>query len=187
MKLTTQPHSEADLINQLFTKAESQLKDIENAGVSFIETAIELGSALIKQKDTLRLKLGHGHFLSWLADNCPQISERTAQTYMATARKAISGGEEVSTGQLLLAYIQPEKVKDETEDPFKQSTIFQETWVQKLGNKLFQKVSKTPLNGWDKTEIEDLRYLAGEINRLLEKIGTTAKTAPGHFQEVIDL
>jgi len=43
-----------------------------------LDRAIQVGEALTEAKALV----GHGHWLTWLADNCPTIAERTARKYM---------------------------------------------------------------------------------------------------------
>jgi len=50
-----------------------------NAG---LQHAIEAGKLLIEAKS----QCGHGKWLPWLAERCPDISTRTAQLYMRVAR-----------------------------------------------------------------------------------------------------
>lgn len=47
-----------------------------------LDHAKEAGNLLI----TAKSMIGHGEWLPWLRDNCPEISERTAQAYMRCAR-----------------------------------------------------------------------------------------------------
>jgi hypothetical protein len=49
---------------------------------SGLEHAIECGEMLRTAKD----KVGHGGWENWLADNCPDISPRTASRYMRLAK-----------------------------------------------------------------------------------------------------
>ena len=49
---------------------------------SGLEHAIECGEMLSTAKD----KVGHGGWENWLADNCPDISPRTASRYMRLAK-----------------------------------------------------------------------------------------------------
>ncbi len=49
---------------------------------SGLEHAIECGEMLKTAKD----KVGHGGWENWLADNCPDISPRTASRYMLLAK-----------------------------------------------------------------------------------------------------
>jgi hypothetical protein len=51
------------------------------AGRRTIEHAFALGGLLIEAKE----KAGHGNWLPWLAEHCPNISERHEQNFMAMA------------------------------------------------------------------------------------------------------
>jgi len=55
-----------------------------NSARTAIGHAINAGRLLIEAKT----KLGHGRWLPWLSENCPDISIRTAQVYMRLALKA---------------------------------------------------------------------------------------------------
>ena len=73
----------ASKINELYTQAElfsKQAKDTASQAISF---AVECGKLLNNQKKAV----GHGAWLDWLKENCPNISERTAQKYMRLSRK----------------------------------------------------------------------------------------------------
>lgn len=73
----------ASKINELYTQAElfsKQAKDTASQAISF---AVECGKLLNNQKKAV----GHGAWLGWLKENCPNISERTAQKYMRLSRK----------------------------------------------------------------------------------------------------
>jgi len=53
-----------------------------SAAMSALEHARRAGELLIEAKDQLE----HGAWLPWLSENCPTVSVRTAQNYMAIAR-----------------------------------------------------------------------------------------------------
>jgi Protein of unknown function (DUF3102) len=73
-------------------------KVIENLGAA-LQHAFGAGSALRACKDTI----GHGGWVKWLAENCAEIKERTAQEYMWFAKNqqkieeaASANGEELA-------------------------------------------------------------------------------------------
>src|ERR1041384_6513861 len=59
------------------------------AALSAVEHALNCGRALIQAKD----QAGHGRWLGWLKEHCPNISERTAQAYMKLAASCASDPE----------------------------------------------------------------------------------------------
>jgi len=68
---TPQLHELAGRINQLDRQAVSALTE-------GLDWAIQVGAALTEAKALV----GHGHWLTWLAENCPTIADRTARKYM---------------------------------------------------------------------------------------------------------
>jgi hypothetical protein len=55
--------------------------DVVEANKTSISRAIEAGTMLRACKETV----GHGGWMKWLAENCPDISEETARLYMRLA------------------------------------------------------------------------------------------------------
>src|SRR5262245_51217023 len=74
-----QPSS--DPLAGLATKVKECHKQVVETGKNIVRKAIDAGEALIEAKR----QVGHGNFLRWVKDNC-QLSERTAEDYMACAR-----------------------------------------------------------------------------------------------------
>ena len=73
----------ASKINELYTQAELLSKQAKDTASQAISLAVECGKLLNNQKKAV----GHGAWLGWLKENCPNISERTAQKYMRLSRK----------------------------------------------------------------------------------------------------
>jgi hypothetical protein len=71
----------AEELSQLATKAKEAHLIVVNAPRVVLQHAITAGAALNEAKS----KVGHGKWLAWLKDNCPDISDRTAERYMKLA------------------------------------------------------------------------------------------------------
>jgi hypothetical protein len=65
----------------LAAKAKEAHAIVVNAPKVVLQHAITAGNALNEAKS----KVGHGKWLAWLKDNCPDISDRTAERYMKLA------------------------------------------------------------------------------------------------------
>jgi len=71
----------AEELAQLATKAKEAHSIVVNAPRVVLQHAITAGAALNEAK----AKVGHGKWLAWLKENCPDISDRTAERYMKLA------------------------------------------------------------------------------------------------------
>ena len=71
----------AEELSQLATKAKEAHEIVVNAPRVVLQHAITAGAALNEAK----AKVGHGKWLAWLKDICPDISDRTADRYMKLA------------------------------------------------------------------------------------------------------
>jgi hypothetical protein len=71
----------AEELSQLATKAKEAHLRVVNAPRVVLQHAITAGHALNEAKN----KVGHGKWLAWLKENCPDISDRTAERYMKLA------------------------------------------------------------------------------------------------------
>src|SRR6516165_2012422 len=71
----------AEELAQLATKAKEAHSIVVNAPRVVLQHAITAGAALTEAK----AKVGHGKWLAWLKENCPDISDRTAERYMKLA------------------------------------------------------------------------------------------------------
>jgi Protein of unknown function (DUF3102) len=69
-------------INKEYVEIESANSAAKEMRRNIVERAIVLGQKLNEAKD----KVGHGSWLSWLALNCRDVAERTAQQYMELAK-----------------------------------------------------------------------------------------------------
>lgn len=70
-------------INSLHTQAVSASKSAKEMASNAVEIAIRCGILLAVQKAAV----GHGKWLEWLGNHCPELGEDTAQRYMRLARK----------------------------------------------------------------------------------------------------
>ena len=66
----------------LATKIRAEHSAFTAAAKHTIEHALTIGDLLIRAKE----KAGYGNWLPWLAEHCPNISERHARNFMAMAR-----------------------------------------------------------------------------------------------------
>jgi len=71
----------AEELSQLATKARQAHGIVANSTKVVLQHAITAGNALNEAKS----KVGHGKWLAWLEENCPDISDRTAERYMKLA------------------------------------------------------------------------------------------------------
>ena len=78
---TTPPSSSADAAAWVNTEFAAIQKADRDANKSVVQRAITFGGRLSQLKE----KVGHGKWGKWLKDNCPNISDRTAQRYMKLA------------------------------------------------------------------------------------------------------
>src|SRR5262245_23143047 len=71
----------AEELSQLAAKARQAHGIVANSTKVVLQHAITAGNALNEAKS----KVGHGKWLAWLEENCPEISDRTAERYMKLA------------------------------------------------------------------------------------------------------
>jgi hypothetical protein len=71
----------AEELSQLAAKARQAHGIVANSTKVVLQHAITAGNALNEAKS----KVGHGNWLAWLEENCPDISNRTAERYMKLA------------------------------------------------------------------------------------------------------
>ena len=71
----------AEELSQLATKAKQAHAIVVNSTRIVLQHAMTAGDALKEAKS----KVGHGKWLAWLEENCPDISNRTAERYMKLA------------------------------------------------------------------------------------------------------
>ena len=71
----------AEELSQLATKAKQAHAIVVNSTRIVLQHAMTAGEALNEAKS----KVGHGKWLAWLEENCPDISNRTAERYMKLA------------------------------------------------------------------------------------------------------
>lgn len=73
----------ADDINNEYKAACAIAREAESSGVAAIKAAVRAGSYIRKAKGICK-----GTFAKWLSDNCPDISESTAQRWMRLSTNA---------------------------------------------------------------------------------------------------
>src|SRR6516165_11347306 len=71
----------AEELSRLAAKARQAHGIVANSTKVVLQHAINAGDALNEAKS----KVGHGKWLAWLEENCPDISNRTAERYMKLA------------------------------------------------------------------------------------------------------
>jgi hypothetical protein len=71
----------AEELSQLAAKARQAHGIVANSTKVVLQHAINAGNALNEAKD----RVDHGKWLAWLEENCPDISNRTAERYMKLA------------------------------------------------------------------------------------------------------
>lgn len=76
----------AGLINQTHEQSHGAALLAKSNVESSLDRAIKCGEYLAEAKDLCQ----HGEWLKWLSDNCPKITERTAQNYMRLNTKYVS-------------------------------------------------------------------------------------------------
>lgn len=74
----------ADEINNAVRECDSATVQTLANGMLAVQCAVRAGESLARVKKNLK----HGQFLKWLADNCPKVSEDTAQRWMRLAKAA---------------------------------------------------------------------------------------------------
>src|SRR5438132_8845685 len=91
------PAANAADLDALAKTVRSEHQLVASAATSMIEHALAAGAALLAAKAALP----HGQWLPWLARECPDIKERTAQRYMS-----------LTTGREALAKTNPTRMSD---------------------------------------------------------------------------
>jgi hypothetical protein len=148
---------------------------------SGLEHALECGEMLRTAKE----KIGHGGWENWLADNCPDISPRTASRYMRLAKNgdelekaaeqnghALADFSATAANRLLEKLKTPEEKAAARADKEKKQQTDQEQarakWIKSLGP---TGLSELLADLW---ETGDLRELIEQIRKKLP--ATTAPT-----------
>ena len=168
----------ANELNTLHAQAEKAKLGVETSVRSFLSIAIELGDLLIIKKEEIKQTQGHGHWLTWLAENT-NIEERSAQIYMKAAR--VSKTKPVSDLSLrqVAALCDKEDTEQEKEEvnPFSKPTLTEYTWVGKWRDNFFRKVTKTPFESWTDAMKQDLADTLAELNKVAARVGLTKHIA----------
>jgi hypothetical protein len=151
---------------------------VETSVRSFLSIAIELGDLLAIKKEEIKQTMGHGHWLTWLAEHT-NIQERDAQRYMKAAR--ISKTTPVSDLSLraVAAICDKEETSKEKEEvnPFTQQTITEYTWIGRWRDTFFKKVTKAPYDSWTDAMKQDLKDTLVELQKIANRVGLTHQTA----------
>lgn len=164
-------------LNALHRQAEEAKLGVETSVRSFLSIAIELGDLLTIKKEEIKQTHGHGHWLTWLAENT-EIVERTAQTYMKAARIAKTQRvADLSLRQVAALCDKEDAEQKVTEtDPFSKPTLTEYTWVGKWRDNFFRKVTKTPFEQWTDAMRQDLKDTLIELQKIAERVGLTKTT-----------
>ena len=150
---------------------------VDNQVRSFLSLAIELGDLLTIKKEEIKQSEGHGHWLTWLAENT-SIEERDAQRYMKASRIAkTTRVSDLSLRQVAALCDREDAEQKVTEtDPFSKPTLTEYTWVGKWRDNFFRKVTKTPFESWTDAMRQDLKDTLIELNKVAERVGLIRQT-----------
>lgn len=160
--------------NELNTLHEQAIKAklcVETEVRSFLSIAIELGDLLAIKKEEIKQTHGHGHWLTWLAENT-SIEERDAQRYMKAARVAkTTRVSDLSLRQVAALCDKEEEKEIKDINPFEKPTLTEYTWVGKWRDNFFRKVTKTPYEQWTDAMKQDLKDTLVELQKVAERVG----------------
>lgn len=150
---------------------------VDNQVKSFLSIAIELGTLLTIKKEEIKQTEGHGHWLTWLAENT-SIEERDAQRYMKASRIAKTTRVSDLSLRQVAALCDKEDETKEIKDvnPFEKPTLSEYTWVGKWRDNFFRKVTKTPFESWTDAMRQDLKDTLIELQKIAERVGLTKQT-----------
>ena len=164
-------------LNALHKQAEQAKLGVETQVRSFLSLAIELGDLLTIKKEEIKQTLGHGNWLTWLAEHT-EIEERVAQMYMKASRVAKTKRVSDLSLRQVAALCDKEDADETTEEPnpFSKPTLQEYTWVGKWRDNFFRKVTKTPFESWTDAMRQDLKDTLHELNKVAERVGLTKTT-----------
>ena len=164
-------------LNALHRQAEQAKLGVENQVRSFLSIAIELGDLLTIKKEAIKQTLGHGNWLTWLAENT-EIDEREGQRYMKASRIAKTTRVSDLSLRQVAALCDKEDETKEIKDvnPFEKPTLSEYTWVGKWRDNFFRKVTKTPFESWTDAMRQDLKDTLLELQKIAERVGLTKPT-----------
>jgi hypothetical protein len=164
----------ANELDTLHKQAIDAKLGVETSVRSFLSIAIELGDLLTIKKEEIKETHGHGHWLTWLAENT-QIEERDAQRYMKASRVAkTTRVSDLSLRQVVALCDKEEAEKDKEEgNPFTKPSLTEYTWVGKWRDNFFRKVTKTPFESWTDAMKQDLADTLAELNKVAARVGLT--------------
>ena len=159
-------------LNALHEQAIQAKLGVDNQVQSFLEIAIELGTLLTVKKEEIKQTEGHGHWLTWLAENT-SIEERDAQRYMKASRIAkTTRVSDLSLRQVAALCDKEDETKDIKDvNPFDRPTLSEYTWVGKWRDNFFRKVTKTPFESWTDAMRQDLADTLHELNKVAARVG----------------
>lgn len=163
-------------IKDLFAEAEARKLAVGEACNSFAEVAVALGQKLQAAKDTLKEAEGHGNWLTWLATNVPEISERSAQKYMKAARfaKTNRGSDLPDSLRQTLALCDSDEENSDTqeqENPFLSDTLTPRTWVGDSASRMIRKLTLTKPEDLTPELKADLAWAVQELATFAKKHG----------------
>jgi hypothetical protein len=173
--------STATELNLLWDKTQEAGYEFAERTKDFLSTAVELGHRLTAAKAEVNEAAGGpGSWWTWLAENCPQIDPKLAQSYMRISRHFALGEplpEGVATLKAALALVaksEEEAAEAETEKQvslFSDGTVFAPTWVGRLFDTFFHRSSKIPSSGWTEDMKRDLKDRLTALQTLAARVG----------------
>jgi hypothetical protein len=176
--------AQAGELNLLWEQTEEKGKVFAEHTREFLSSAVELGHALTAAKAAvIEANGGPGSWWSWLAENCPAIDPKLAQSYMRVARHfplnepLPQGVATLKQALALVAKSEEELLEKETEEQvslFNDGAVFKPTWVGRLIDTFFNKASKLPSSSWDDDMKRDLRDRLSAMQQLAQRVGVEA-------------
>jgi len=168
----------ANELDTLHKQALEAKLGVETSVRSFLSIAIELGDLLAIKKEEIKQTLGHGHWLTWLAENTA-IQERDAQRYMKVARVSKTTPVSDLSFKQVVALCDKEEAEQKKEEvnPFTTQTIQEYTWIGRWRDTFFKKVTKAPYEQWTDAMRQDLKDTLIELQKIAERVGLTKHIA----------
>lgn len=152
-------------IAKRINEREENIQALKSRAVGAVNES--LCEALFQGQDLLELKakVAHGNWQNWLRANCPKLSLRTAQRYMALAAKApeIGSLQEADSLRAALALCELEGAK-QGQSPKQWPAYIEAT--SRL-NKLAGYLERNPLDAWPSEGIDKFR---AELQPIAERL-----------------
>jgi hypothetical protein len=181
MNTELQTQSTATELNLLWDQTQAAGFEFAERTKDFLSSAVELGHRLTAAKaEVNEANGGPGSWWTWLAENCPQIDPKLAQSYMRISRHFALGEplpEGIQTLKAALALVaksEDEASEAETEKQvslFSDGTVFKPTWVGRIFDTFFHRSSKIPSSGWTEDMRRDLKDRLTALQTLAARVG----------------